>query len=341
MTLGREAAAISAGLVRTTEEAAIAAARTIGQGDRHRSDQEAVSAMRRILDTVPARGRVVIGEGERDRAPMLWSGEGFGRGGEQDPTLDIAVDPLEGTNLCATGGPGAIAVLAGSERGGLLTAPDVYMEKIMVGPASRELLGGEIRLEHPPERNVRAIAEAEGLEPEETVVVVLDRPRHAELIAGLRGAGARVRLIGDGDLSAGMLSAMPGSGVHAAMGSGGAPEGVIAAAALRCLGGGMLGRLLARNEAEQQRLRETGVEDPDRVLTAEAMAPGARLVFCATGVTDGPLAAGVRFHPESIETETLQLTNDPREVIRLSRTRRTMVKRGAAGETIADSAVLE
>ena len=236
--------AVGPHLVRTVEEAAIACASTIGKGDRHHSDQVAVSAMRRVLDSVPVRGQVVIGEGERDKAPMLWSGEQFGCGGEGAPGLDIAVDPLEGTNLCATGAPGAIAVLAGSERGGLLTAPDVYMEKIMVGPASRDLLGDAIRLEHSPERNVRAIAEAEACETSEITVVVLERPRHRELIAGLRRAGARVRLIGDGDLSAGILSAMPGSGIQAAMGSGGAPEGVIAAAALRCLGGGMLGQLL-------------------------------------------------------------------------------------------------
>ena len=197
-------------LVRTVEEAAIASARTIGRGDRNHADQMAVSAMRRILDTVPAHGRVVIGEGERDKAPMLWSGEEFGTREEGVPGLDIAVDPLEGTNLCATGGPGAIAVLAASERGGLLTAPDLYMEKIMVGPECRDLLGSEVRLDYSPERNVRAIADAAGCPVAEATVVVLDRPRHEELIGGLRRAGARVRLIGDGDLSAGMLSAMPG-----------------------------------------------------------------------------------------------------------------------------------
>ena len=317
----RPLAAVSSHLVQTVEEAAISCARTIGQGDRHHSDQVAVSAMRRVLDRVPVRGRVVIGEGERDQAPMLWSGEEFGDGGEASPTLDIAVDPLEGTNLCATGGPGAIAVLAGSERGGLLTAPDVYMEKIMVGAASRSLLGDEIRLDHSPEQNVRAIAEAEGRPASEITVVVLERPRHAELIAGLRRAGARVRLIGDGDLSAGILSAMPGSGVHAAMGSGGAPEGVIAAAALRCLGGGMLGQLLVRNEAEQQRLRETGVEDPGRILTTAELAPGRNLIFCAAGVTDGALVRGVRFGPNGVETQTLQITNEPPELTRITRRR--------------------
>ena len=328
---GRSIAALSSHLVRTVEEAAIACAGTIGQGDRRHSDQVAVSAMRRVLDTVPVRGRVVIGEGERDRAPMLWSGEEFGAGAEGAPELDIAVDPLEGTNLCATGGPGAIAVLAGSERGGLLTAPDVYMAKIMVGPASRDLLGTEIRLDHSPERNVGAIAEAEGCAASEVTIVVLERPRHAELIAGLRRAGARVRLIGDGDLSAGILSAMPHSGIQAAMGSGGAPEGVIAAAALRCLGGGMLGQLLVRNDAEQRRLRETGVQDPGRVLAASELAPGPSLIFCAAGVTDGALVAGVRRDAEGIETETLQITNDPPELSRIRRRQRTPPPVGKGG----------
>ena len=315
-------AALRSHLVRTVEEAAVACARTIGQGDRHHSDQVAVGAMRRVLDTIPARGRVVIGEGDRDKAPMLWSGEEFGEAGPGAPELDIAVDPLEGTNLCATGGPGAIAVLAGSERGGLLTAPDIYMEKIMVGAASRNLLGDEIRFDHSPERNVRAIARAEGCSPGEVTVAVLERPRHKELIAGLRRSGARVRLIGDGDLSAGILSAMPGSGIQAAMGSGGAPEGVIAAAALRCLGGGMLGQLLVRNDDERQRLRETGVKDPGRVFTTNDLAPGRHLIFCAAGVTDGALVGGVRFGTGETGTETLQITNDPPELTRINRRRR-------------------
>jgi fructose-1,6-bisphosphatase class II len=320
---GNPIASLRSHLVRTVEEAAIACAGTIGQGDRHHSDQVAVAAMRRVLDTVPARGRVVIGEGERDQAPMLWSGEEFGDAAPGAPELDIAVDPLEGTNLCATGGPGAIAVLAGSERGGLLTAPDIYMEKIMVGAASRDLLGDQIRLDYAPERNVRAIARAEGCSPGDVTVVVLERPRHEELIAGLRRAGARVRLIGDGDLSAGILSAMPGSGIQAAMGSGGAPEGVIAAAALRCLGGGMLGRLLVRNDDERARLRETGVKDPGRVLSTTDLAPGRHLVFCAAGVTDGALVSGVLFGPGETGTETLQITNDPPELTRIARRRRT------------------
>ena len=309
----------------------MAAARTTGLGDRHRSDEAAVEAMRAALDGAPARGRVVIGEGERDRAPMLWSGEEFGAGrrgperyGVDDPELDIAVDPLEGTNLCATGGPGAIAVLAGAERGGLLRAPDLYMDKIVVGPAARDLLGEAVRLDLPPEENVAAIAEAEGVPPAELTVVVLERPRHEALVAGVRRAGARVRLIGDGDLSAGLSAALPESPVHAAMGSGGAPEGVITAAALRCLGGGMLGRLLVRSDADRRRIRETGAPESDRALSTEELAPGPTLWFVAAGVTDGGLAPGVRFGGptgEAVEVSTLVLTNDPPEMIRAARRR--------------------
>ena len=334
-------------LVRTVEEAAVACARTVGRGDRHHSDQVAVEAMRSVLDGVPARGRVVIGEGERDRAPMLWSGEEFGAaGGESSPEealpeLDIAVDPLEGTNLCATDEPGAITVLAASERGGLFRAPDLYMEKIVVGPAARDLLGDRVRLDRPPEENLAAVAAAEGLPPSALTVVVLDRPRHEELVAGLRRAGARVRLIGDGDLSAGLAAALPGSGVHAAMGVGGAPEGVIAAAALRGLGGGMLGRLVVRSDEDRRRVEETEVREPDRVLSLADLAPGPTLWFCAAGVTDGALVSGVRFggegEPESVEISTLVLTNDPPERLRSTRFRGCTLsarppQRGAACE---------
>ncbi len=314
-------------LVRTVEEAAIACARTIGQGDRRHSDAVAVAAMRGVLDTIPVRGRVVIGEGERDKAPMLWTGEEFGAGDAGTFALDIAVDPLEGTNLCATGGPGAIAVLAGAPRGGLLTAPDVYMDKIAVGPAARDLLGDAVRLDRPPEENFRAIAEAEGIGIEDLTVVILDRSRHEELIAGARRAGARVRLIGDGDLSAAVLAATPGSGIHAAVGAGGAPEGVIAAAALRCLGGGMIGRLVVRDETDRRRIEEVAAgpgasADPFRTMTAEELASGDSLRFCAAGVTDGPLASGVRFTADAVETSTLVLGNDPPEITRTVRQRR-------------------
>lgn len=282
--------------------------------------------MRRELGRMPVRGRVVIGEGERDRAPMLWTGEAFGSGDQASFELDIAVDPLEGTNLCATGGPGAIAVLAAAPRGGLLTAPDVYMDKIAVGPRSRPLLGGAVGLERDPAENLRAIAAAEGVRVAELTVVVLDRSRHADLIAALRRAGARVRLIGDGDLSAAILAATPGSGVHAAIGSGGAPEGVIAAAALRCLGGGMLGRLVVRDEADRRRIEEVAEaarnpRNPFSTMTAEELAPGAPLRFCAAGVTDGPLVGGVRFAAGGLETQTLTLESDPPEMSRTVRRR--------------------
>lgn len=350
---GRLPASLLPHLLRTVEEAAVACARTVGRGDRHHSDAVAVEAMRSVLDRVPARGRVVIGEGERDRAPMLWSGEEFGAasgasagGGKRAaedvlPELDLAVDPLEGTNLCATGEPGAIAVLAASERGGLFRAPDLYMEKIVVGPAARPLLGDRVRLDRSPEDNLAAIAEAEGRSPADLTVVVLDRPRHEELVAGLRRAGARVRLIGDGDLSAGLTAALPGSGVDAAMGVGGAPEGVITAAALRCLGGGMLGRLVVRSDEDRRRVEETEVREPDRVLAAAELAPGPTLWFCAAGVTDGALAPGVRFggggEPESVEISTLLLTNDPPERLRRTRFRLCTLsarppERGAACE---------
>ena len=307
--------------IHTVEEAAIASAETIGRGDRHHSDQTAVRAMRQVLKGVPVRGCVVIGEGERDQAPMLWSGERFGCGGPDSPSVDLAVDPLEGTNLCATGSPGAIAVLAASERGGLLQAPDLYMDKIAVGPAAAALLGTDIRLAHPPERNLAAVAAAEGRSIRNVTVVILERARHRRLITRARAAGARVRLIGDGDLSAALLAALPASGVQVAMGSGGAPEGVIAAAALRCLGGGMLGRLLVRTEAERRRIVETGVRNAGRERTARDLAPGKRLLFCATGITDGALVRGVRVGCSGIETTTLVLGNDPPQQTRVIRRR--------------------
>ncbi len=313
---------VTVGLVRAVEAAAIASARTMGFGDRHRSDEVAVAAMRDALQEMPVRGRVVIGEGERDKAPMLWSGETFGSGDANALEIEIAVDPLEGTNLCATGGPGAIAVLAASGRGGLLQAPDIYMEKVVVGPAAAPLLGERIHLDQPADEMVAAIAEAEGLAPADLGIAVLDRPRHAEIIAGVRRAGARVLLIGDGDLSAGIRTALPGSGIHAAIGSGGAPEGVITAAALRCLGGGMLGRLLVRNHEERGRVERVGVPDPQAERSADDLAPGPHLVVCAAGVTDGALVEGVQSGAAGIRTTTLILENDPPEISRLTRTRR-------------------
>ncbi|HXZ26845.1 MAG TPA: class II fructose-bisphosphatase, partial [Terriglobales bacterium] len=222
--------------LRVVENAAIAAAKTMGQGERKFADHVAVEAMRKTMDTVPMRGTIVIGEGERDEAPMLYIGEKVGAefpDGTQVPEIDIAVDPLEGTNLCATGSPGSIAVLAASEKGGLLHAPDCYMEKIVVGPSCK----GEVDLDAPVAHNLKRIAKALGRDVEDLVVVILDRPRHEKLIAEVRAAGARIKLISDGDLSPGIAAAVIGTGVHAVMGTGGAPEGVLTAAAVRCLNG--------------------------------------------------------------------------------------------------------
>src|SRR5574339_948854 len=232
--------ALSRDFLRVCEDAALDAARTMGQGKRKHSDHVAVEAMRHAMDRLPMRGVVVIGEGERDEAPMLFIGEKVGQGGPTDPEVDIAVDPLEGTNLCATGAPGAIAVLAAANKGGLLHAPDCYMEKIIVGPAARNA----IDIDAPPADNLKAIARSLGRDVDDLVVIVLDRPRHEQLVADIRKAGARIKLISDGDLSAGIAAAVIGTGVHAVMGSGGAPEGVITAAAVRCLNGFMLGRLV-------------------------------------------------------------------------------------------------
>jgi len=249
--------------IRVTELAAIAAAKTMGFGDRRHSDQVAVEAMRRELDTLEMDGRVVIGEGERDKAPMLFVGEPLGRlkGEPGALQVDIAVDPLEGTNLCATGAPDAIAVLAAAERGGLLHAPDVYMEKIVVGPTAR----GSIHIDAPVAENLRNIAAAFRRKVSDLTIVVLDRERHQQLIADIRAAGARIRLIGDGDLSAGIAAAVRGTGVHAVMGTGGAPEGVITAAAMRCLGGEIQARLRALNEEQQERALAFGIEDLNRI----------------------------------------------------------------------------
>src|SRR5579871_4197970 len=233
---------LSLEVLRVVEDAAIASARTMGMGDGHISDQAAVESMRRCLDTIPIDGTIVIGEGERDSAPMLFIGEKVGStNNSMDPiSVDIAVDPLEGTNLCATGAPGAITVLAASEHGGLLHAPDCYMEKIVVGPSCK----GAVELDAPVEDNLKSIAQRLDRDVEDLVIIVLDRPRHEKLIADIRKAGARIRLIGDGDLSAGISAAVVGTGVHAVMGTGGAPEGVLTAAALRCLNGQILGRLV-------------------------------------------------------------------------------------------------
>lgn len=299
--------------LRVTEQAAIASARTMGRGDRRQSDQVAVEAMRLEMDNLPMDGRIVIGEGERDKAPMLYTGEEVGklRGQNGATAVDIAVDPLEGTNLCATGAPDAIAVLAASERGGLLYAPDVYMDKIVVGPTAR----GTIHIDAPVAENLRNIAAAFGRQVADLTVVVLDRDRHQQLIEDIREAGARIRLIGDGDLSAGISAAVRGTGVHAVMGIGGAPEGVITAAAMRCLGGEIQARLKATNDEQAGRLKELGFEDANKIYKTEDLAPGQEILFSATGVTDGELLRGVRFFGGGSRTTTLFMSLS-RKIIR-------------------------
>jgi len=298
---------VSREFLRVAEEAAIAAARTMGQGDRHHSDHVAVEAMRKAMDTLPMRGEIVIGEGERDEAPMLYIGEKVGHGGPEDPEVSIAVDPLEGTNLCALGTQGALAVLAASRKGGLLNAPDCYMEKIIVGPSSK----GTVHLDAPVESNLKAIAGRLRRTVSDLVVIVLDRPRHETLIEEIRSAGARIRLISDGDLSAGVAAAVRGTGVHAVMGIGGAPEGVLTAAALRCLNGGMEGRLVPAKGGDEERqkfeerLKLMGIADPNRVYTERDLAPGQEILFAATGVTDGQLLRGVRFFGHGCRTQSL------------------------------------
>jgi fructose-1,6-bisphosphatase class II len=293
--------------LRVVEKAAIASARTMGQGDRPQADQVATEAMRQTMDTVPMRGNIVIGEGERDEAPMLYIGEKVGAefpDGRQVPEVDIAVDPLEGTNLCATGAPGAITVLAASEKGGLLNAPDCYMEKIVVGPSCKHA----IDLDAPVADNLKNIARRLQRGVDDLVVIVLDRPRHEKLITDIRKAGARIRLIGDGDLSAGIAAAVIGTGVHCVMGSGGAPEGVITAAAIRCLNGYMLGRLVIDKPELEERIAKMGIKDKNRVYEAEDLAPGNQMIFAATGVTDGSLMKGVRFFGEGIRTSSVIMT---------------------------------
>lgn len=307
---------LSLEFLRVTEQAAIACAHTMGQGDRHGSDQVAVEAMRHEMDTVPIDGTIVIGEGERDEAPMLYIGEKVGlahHGAVQGRTwreVDIAVDPLEGTNLCATGAPNAIAVLAASEKGGLLHAPDLYMEKLVVGPASKHL----VELDAPVRENLRAIARSLGRQVDELTVVVLDRPRHEKLIREIRDTGARIRLIGDGDLSAGIAAAVSGTDVHAVMGTGGAPEGVLTAAAMRCLNGEIFARLVPAKPEDEERSRAMGITDFKRIYKSADLACGKDIVFSATGVTDGSLMKGVRFFGAGIRTSSLVMQTSPHRI---------------------------
>jgi fructose-1,6-bisphosphatase class II len=307
---------LSLEFLRVVERAAIACAHTMGQGDRPRADLVAVEAMRRDMDALPIDGTVVIGEGERDEAPMLYIGERVGqahlRPDEQRsfPRIDIAVDPLEGTNLCALGMPGAISVLAASDPGGLLHAPDLFMEKLIVGPRSKNA----VDLDAPVADNLRAIARCLERQVDDLVVVVMDRPRHEKLIDDIRRAGARIRLITDGDLSAGIAAAVVGSGVHAVMGIGGAPEGVLAAAAMRCLNGEIFGRLVVNKPEDEERARAMGVSDFRKIWTAEELAPGKNIVYAATGVTDGKLMDGVRFFGGGVRTHSLIMQTRPSRI---------------------------
>jgi len=310
---------LSLEFLRVVEQAAIACAHTMGQGDRHKSDQVAVEAMRKIMDTVPIDGTIVIGEGERDEAPMLYIGEKVGMVHAKDlggprpvryDEVDIAVDPLEGTNLCATGAPNAIAVLAASNKGGLLHAPDLYMEKLVVGPSSKD----SVSLDAPVKDNLEAIARCLGRKVEDLVVIVLERERHTQLIADIRATGARIKLIGDGDLSAGIAAAVVGSGVHAVMGTGGAPEGVLTAAAMRCLNGEIFARLVISKPEHEERCRAMGIADFKRVYRSKDLAPGRNIIFAATGVTDGTLMRGVRFFGDGTRTSSVIMQNEPHQI---------------------------
>src|SRR5438094_6177668 len=287
-------------LVRVTERAAVAAARLTGRGNEKAADQAAVDAMRRELNKLPINGTIVIGEGERDEAPMLFIGETVGN--KNGPAVDIAVDPLEGTTLCAKNMPGAIATMAMAEAGTLLNAPDVYMQKIAIGPGYP---AGIADLDAPGEENIRELAKAKGVGPAEITALILDRPRHADLIAGVRRAGAAVRLITDGDVAGVIHTADPAdTGIDIYMGVGGAPEGVLAAAALRCIGGQMQCRLVLDTEERRERAFKMGIKDPRKRYEVEDMVRGDCL-FAATGVTDGAMLRGVRFRKELIETETV------------------------------------
>ena len=284
--------------VKVTESAALAASRWMGKGERDAADGAAVEKMRESLGEMDVSGRIVIGEGERDEAPMLFIGEEVGKGGRE---IDIAVDPVEGTNLVANGLPNAIAVMAIAERGGLLHAPDTYMRKLAVGPKAASY----VHIDAPVRDNLEAVANALEKPIGDVCVIILDRPRHASLIDEVRSAGARIRLISDGDVDACIATAIESTGIHVAMGTGGAPEGVIAAAAIKCLGGNFMGRLQPRNEEEAKRAQAMGFGDLDRVLELDDLVVSNDVIFCATGITDGDLVRGVRFFGNQARTHSI------------------------------------
>ncbi len=313
--------------LRVVEAAAIEAARTMGQGDREYSDEVAVEKMREVMDTIPMLGTIVIGEGERDEAPMLYIGEKVGRGAREAvqnkyTEVDIAVDPLEGTTLCATGSDNAIAVLAAAEKGGLLHAPDIYMNKIVVGPSVK----GAVDIDAPVSDNLNAIAKRLNRQVQDLTIVVLDRPRHEKLIQDIRDAGARIRLISDGDLSAGISAAVAGSGVHALMGIGGGPEGVITAAAMKCLNGEIQARFMMKEQMEIpkdrakiadgifDRMQAMGIKDPTRVYDTNELASGKKIILPPCGVPDGTILRGVRFFGTGKRTHSLIMTTETMHV---------------------------
>ncbi len=287
--------------LRVAEAAALAAARRMGQGNNDQADAAAVEAMRSALDEIDVTGTIVIGEGERDQAPMLYIGEPVGSG--HGPEVDIAVDPVEGTNLVARGLPNSLSVIAASDRGGLLHAPDIYMDKLIVGPPAAD----KVHMDYPVRANLQIIADSLSRRVEDLTIVILDRPRHNKLVEEVREAGARIKLIADGDIAGAISAAVSGTGVHAVMGIGGAPEGVLAAAALRCLGGAIFGRFKPRNDDEAQRSRSMGI-DLEHVYTTEELARGDNLVFVATGITDGELFKGVHYFGGGARTHSIVMS---------------------------------
>lgn len=289
--------------VRVTEAAALESARLMGRGDEKAADHAAVEAMRSMLNSIQFDGKVVIGEGERDEAPMLYIGEKVGKGG--GPKLDLALDPLEGTTICARGGNNSLAVIAIAEEGKFLHAPDTYMDKIAVGPDAK----GAIDLDATPTENLRNIAKAKKCEIQDLTVIILDRPRHTDLISEVRKTGARIWLIGDGDVSAAIATCKRDSGVDVLLGSGGAPEGVISAAALRCMGGDFQGRLIFRTDSEKQRATQMGVKDFNRIYGIQDLAAG-KVMFCATGVTQGTFLNGVRFFSGGARTHSVVMRSE-------------------------------
>jgi fructose-1,6-bisphosphatase class II len=292
--------------VRVTEAAALSCARLAGRGDETAADQAAVDAMRRAFNALSIDGTIVIGEGERDEAPMLYIGEKVGAGG---PKVDIALDPLEGTTICANGAPNALSVIAMAEHGNFLHSPDTYMDKIAVGPAGK----GIVDLDKTPTQNLNALAEAKNCKVEDLTVIILYRPRHEALIKEVREAGARIRLIGDGDVSAAIATTKPETGIDLLMGIGGAPEGVLAAAALRCVGGDMQGRLKPRNDGEIERAKKMGIKDINKKFSIDELAAG-DVMFAATGVTDGDYLQGVHFFPGGATTQSVVMRSSTRTI---------------------------